>query len=96
MYSNGVRDFLCKTGLLGPYAIHIGEALDLMNLIVSIVQLCLHKVCDFLEKRKFQSLISLGFLESLVQVIYPLVPRPFLEGQCFFSKFWRRIEGGKN
>ena len=22
-------------------------------------------------------------------------PRPFLEGQCFFSKFWRRIEGGK-
>ena len=28
--------------------------------------------------------------------INPLVHTLFLEGQCFFSKFRRRIEGGKN
>ena len=26
----------------------------------------------------------------------PLVPRAFMEKHYFFSKLWRRIEGGKN
>ena len=42
-------------------------------------------------------LLSMGLLShDEMQYFNPLVPRPFLEGQTFFSNFRRRIEGGKN
>ena len=46
------------------------------------------------DKWLFLVVLGLGSLRALG--VKPLVPRVFLEGHCFFSKLWRRIEGGRN
>ena len=40
--------------------------------------------------------VGLGHCNSCECNFNPLEPKPFLEGQCFFSKFLKRIEGVKN
>ena len=49
---------------------------------------------NVLNEQQFERLFQ--FAQKVENMLNPLVPRAILEGHKFFSKFWRRIEGGRN
>ena len=65
-----------------------------MDLNFAKIRLEAKKIQNFANKKT----IGLDYYKAIrhCEVNYPIVPKPFLEGQCFFNIFWRRIEGGQN